>query len=76
MCKLFGDDTTFGDFDTDLDRLIKRFAKNWKFSLNGATFFIFQCSRQSSDLQEQIFQSILAKNHSFIEKIKFNNEQK
>ena len=30
MCKLFADDTTLGDFDNDLDRLIKSFVGKLK----------------------------------------------
>jgi hypothetical protein len=57
MCKLFADDTTLGDFDNDLDRLIKRFVEKLKVLLEwfyynkldinwSKTFFMFVTNRR------------------------------
>ena len=38
MCKLFADENTQGEFDNDLDRLIKRFIEKLKFLLEWCYF--------------------------------------
>jgi hypothetical protein len=64
MCKLFSDDTTLGDFDNDLDRLIKRFLKKlkapleWcyynKLDINWSNHFLCLCLTEVLNCQRRL----------------------